>query len=109
LKAEAEKICGVPEKPKFSDEIVAVIKWVDGTVIDSVKKSDRLNSSGLTIHQILLKYWGYSSFRPLQEEIIQSVLDGRDTLALYPPAEENPLPSRFLLWQRKGCASSLPP
>jgi citrate lyase subunit alpha/citrate CoA-transferase len=38
LKAEAEKICGVPEKPKFSDEIVAVIKWVDGTVIDSVKR-----------------------------------------------------------------------
>ncbi len=38
LKAEAEKICGKPEKPKFSDEIVAVIKWVDGTVIDSVRK-----------------------------------------------------------------------
>jgi len=38
----------------------------------------------LTLHQILLKYWGYSSFRPLQEEIIQSVLDGKDTLALLP-------------------------
>ncbi|MBN2175581.1 MAG: citrate lyase subunit alpha [Bacteroidales bacterium] len=36
LKAEGEKICGVPDKPKFSDEIVAVIKWVDGTVIDAV-------------------------------------------------------------------------
>ena len=34
--------------------------------------------------QILLKYWGYSSFRPMQEEIIQSVLDGNDTLALLP-------------------------
>ncbi|MCX6248715.1 MAG: RecQ family ATP-dependent DNA helicase [Bacteroidetes bacterium] len=38
----------------------------------------------MTINQILLRYWGYSSFRPLQEEIIQSVLDGRDTLALLP-------------------------
>jgi ATP-dependent DNA helicase RecQ len=38
----------------------------------------------LTIHQILLKYWGYPSFRPVQEEIIQSVLDGKDTLALLP-------------------------
>ncbi len=38
----------------------------------------------LTIHQILLKYWGYSAFRPLQEEIIRSVMEGRDTLALLP-------------------------
>jgi len=38
----------------------------------------------LTTHQILLKHWGYSSFRPLQEEIIQSALDGKDTLALLP-------------------------
>lgn len=34
--------------------------------------------------EILQKYWGYSSFRPLQEEIVQSVLDGKDTLALLP-------------------------
>ncbi len=33
---------------------------------------------------ILKKYWGYPSFRPLQEDIIQSVLDGKDTLALLP-------------------------
>jgi len=38
LKTEAEKICGVPDKPNLSDEIIAVIKWVDGTVIDSVRK-----------------------------------------------------------------------
>ncbi|MBC7914314.1 MAG: RecQ family ATP-dependent DNA helicase [Pyrinomonadaceae bacterium] len=38
----------------------------------------------MTIHQILKQYWGFSEFRPLQEEIIQSVLDGKDTLALLP-------------------------
>lgn len=38
LKDEAEEICGVPEKAELSDEIIAVIKWVDGTVIDSVRK-----------------------------------------------------------------------
>jgi len=38
LKDEAEAICGVPEKVELSDEIIAVIKWVDGTVIDSVRK-----------------------------------------------------------------------
>lgn len=34
--------------------------------------------------QILNQYWGYSSFRPQQEQIIQSVLDGKDTLAMLP-------------------------
>jgi ATP-dependent DNA helicase RecQ len=33
---------------------------------------------------ILQHYWGYSSFRPLQKEIIESVLSGKDTLALLP-------------------------
>jgi ATP-dependent DNA helicase RecQ len=37
-----------------------------------------------TIHEILKKYWGHSSFRPGQEAIIQSVLKNRDTLALLP-------------------------
>lgn len=36
------------------------------------------------IKKILIKYWGYSSFRPLQEDIINSVLEGNDTLALMP-------------------------
>lgn len=35
-------------------------------------------------NEILLRYWGYSQFRPMQEEIIQSVYDGKDTLALLP-------------------------
>ncbi|MBT7094694.1 MAG: ATP-dependent DNA helicase RecQ, partial [Bacteroidetes bacterium] len=34
--------------------------------------------------EILKKYWGFTRFRPLQEEIIQSVADGKDTLALMP-------------------------
>lgn len=38
LKAEAEKICGVPEKHVSDEEIIAVIKWVDGTLIDSVRR-----------------------------------------------------------------------
>lgn len=33
---------------------------------------------------ILQQYWGYSSFRPLQEDIIRSVLNKKDTLALLP-------------------------
>ena len=34
--------------------------------------------------QILQHYWKYPAFRPMQEEIIQSVLEGKDTLALLP-------------------------
>ena len=33
---------------------------------------------------ILKQYWGYDTFRPLQEDIINAVLDGKDTLALLP-------------------------
>ena len=36
------------------------------------------------LHEILEKYWGYTSFRPLQEDIINSVLKGKDTLGLMP-------------------------
>lgn len=36
------------------------------------------------IKEILKQYWGYDSFRPLQEDIVQSVLAGQDTLALLP-------------------------
>jgi len=39
LKEEAERITGKPQKPNVSkDEVVAVVKWVDGTVLDSVFK-----------------------------------------------------------------------
>ncbi|MCA9485136.1 MAG: ATP-dependent DNA helicase RecQ, partial [Nitrospina sp.] len=33
---------------------------------------------------ILKQHWGFDAFRPLQAEIIQSVMEGRDTLALMP-------------------------
>ncbi|WP_289745638.1 RecQ family ATP-dependent DNA helicase [Paramuribaculum intestinale] len=37
-----------------------------------------------TPEEILRKYWGYDSFRPLQGDIIASVLSGHDTLGLLP-------------------------
>ena len=37
-----------------------------------------------SIHDTLKRYWGYDSFRAKQEEIINSVLLGKDTLGLLP-------------------------
>ncbi len=38
----------------------------------------------MTPQEVLQKYWGYESFRPMQEEIITHALDGRDVLAILP-------------------------
>ncbi|MBU0765271.1 MAG: RecQ family ATP-dependent DNA helicase, partial [Bacteroidetes bacterium] len=46
-----------------------------------IRKETVLN----TYRQILINYWGYPDFRPLQEDIIRQVADyGRDTLGLLP-------------------------
>ncbi len=36
------------------------------------------------LRAVLRQWWGYEDFRPVQLDIIRSVLDGRDTLALMP-------------------------
>jgi citrate lyase subunit alpha/citrate CoA-transferase len=40
LKEDAEKICGKPSPAKFREKVVAVVKWVDGTLIDVVRQID---------------------------------------------------------------------
>ncbi len=46
-----------------------------------------MTQPAVTIEQcrkVLTRYWGFTSFRPLQEDIIRSVAEGHDTLALMP-------------------------
>ena len=37
-----------------------------------------------TVQEILKQYWGYTQFRPQQEEVIEAVLEGKDVLTLLP-------------------------
>jgi ATP-dependent DNA helicase RecQ len=55
-----------------------------------------------SIKEILHKYWGYSEFRPAQEQIISSVLAGRDTLALMPTGGGKSLTYQVPTMARKG-------
>ena len=38
----------------------------------------------MTPSEVLKKYWGYDSFRPKQEDIVRTALEGRDVLAILP-------------------------
>ncbi len=40
IKDELDAICGVPSKPQLGDEIVSVVKWVDGTLLDSIRRTE---------------------------------------------------------------------
>ncbi|MBN2799254.1 MAG: citrate lyase subunit alpha [Deltaproteobacteria bacterium] len=41
IKAEVEALCGgKPAKPRLTDEVIGVVKWVDGTVIDTIYRVD---------------------------------------------------------------------
>ena len=55
------------------------------------------------IYDVLKRYWGFTEFRPVQERIIRSVMDGRDTLALMPTGG-----GKSLTYQIHGLAQAGP-
>ena len=48
-----------------------------------------------TAHDLLKQYFGYDSFRPGQDRLVQSILSCRDTLASCRPAQANPSVIRY--------------
>ncbi len=38
----------------------------------------------MTIHEILKSYWGFDTFRPMQQEMIEAVVEGKDVVGILP-------------------------
>ncbi|WP_262490213.1 DEAD/DEAH box helicase [Hymenobacter coccineus] len=53
---------------------------------------------------LLREFWGHAAFRPGQAEIIQSVLDGHDTLALLPTGGGKSVCFQVPALAGRGCA-----
>lgn len=49
-----------------------------------MREDDNLQIEGVTPIEILRRYWGFDSFRPMQEEVINAALEGKDVLAIMP-------------------------
>lgn len=60
-------------------------------------------------NQILLRYWGYSEFRPLQLDIIKSVAAGKDTLGLMPTGGGKSITFQVYSLSRKGICIVITP
>ena len=54
------------------------------------------------IYQTLKQYWGFTTFRTVQEQIIRSVMEGRDTLALMPTGGGKSLTYQVPTMAREG-------
>lgn len=57
----------------------------------------------------MTEYWGFSSFRPMQEEIIDSVLSGKDTFALLPTGGGKSLTFQIPALINPGCCLVITP
>ncbi|MCK9641394.1 MAG: DEAD/DEAH box helicase, partial [Prolixibacteraceae bacterium] len=60
-------------------------------------------------HEILLKHWGYEQFRPLQEDIIHSVAEGKDTLGLMPTGGGKSITFQVFSLSREGMCLVITP
>jgi ATP-dependent DNA helicase RecQ len=65
--------------------------------------------TGDSIHDTLHKYWGYSTFRPLQREAIDAVVAGRDSLLVLPTGGGKSLCFQVPALVRQGLALVVSP
>lgn len=67
------------------------------------------NMSGNTPVQVLKEYWGYDSFRPMQEDIVRTALEGRDVLAILPTGGGKSVCFQVPAMMREGIAVVVTP
>ena len=63
----------------------------------------------MTPQEVLKEYWGYDSFRPMQEEIVDAALDGRDVLAILPTGGGKSVCFQVPSMMREGIALVITP
>ncbi len=63
----------------------------------------------MTSLEILQEYWGYDSFRPKQQEIVDAALDGRDVLAILPTGGGKSVCFQVPAMMREGIAIVITP
>ena len=67
------------------------------------------NANGNTPIDVLQEYWGYDSFRPMQEDIVRTALEGRDVLAILPTGGGKSVCFQVPAMMREGIALVITP
>lgn len=70
---------------------------------------DMSEVNGNTPVEVLQEYWGYESFRPMQEEIVRTALEGRDVLAILPTGGGKSVCFQVPAMMREGIAIVVTP
>lgn len=68
-----------------------------------------MSQSMMTPKDVLLTYWGHPAFRASQEEIIQSLLEGKDTLAILPTGGGKSVCFQVPAMMLEGCCLVISP
>ncbi len=68
-----------------------------------------VGNGNMTSLEILQEYWGYGSFRPKQQEIVDAALDGRDVLAILPTGGGKSVCFQVPAMMREGLALVVTP
>ncbi len=65
--------------------------------------------NGMTAQETLKEYWGYDSFRPMQEDIVNTALEDRDVLAILPTGGGKSVCFQVPVMMREGTAIVVTP